>query len=51
MKSTLDKLWQKALSNSMSTNSPHEGKATEWIEDLKSHKNSGSATGTRSLVV
>ena len=53
MKSTLDKLWKKALSNSMSRKSPHEGKATEWIEDLKSHKdkNSGSATGTRSLVV
>ena len=53
MKSTLDKLWKKAISNSMSTKSPHEGKATEWIEDLKSHKdkNSGSATGTHSLVV
>ena len=53
MKSTLDKLWKKALSNSMSTKSPHEGKATEWLEDLKSHKdkNSGSATGTHSLVV
>ena len=53
MKSTLDKLWKKALSNSMSRKSPHEGKATEWIEDLKSHKDkdSGSATGTRSLVV
>ena len=53
MKSTLDKLWKKSLSNSMSTKSPHEGKATEWIEDLKSHKdkNSGSATGTHSLVV
>ena len=32
---------------------PHEGKATECIQDLKAYKdkNSGPATGTRGLVV